>query len=319
MALADGVPYDSVKSGKLRRYFDWRNLLDISGFVFGIFQSLVIVYDFKPDVVFCKGGYASLPVAIAAWIWRKKIIVHESDSIIGLANRQAANFAKIVATGFPVENYPEKLRAKMVFTGNPVRSEFLSLKNEAKQSILGLDKKIPTILVTGGSQGARAINNAVFETLGKILNKYQLIHQVGSLDYSVAKNKLETLPEKLKNNYQIFEFSSDMPRLMHFADVVVARAGANTFAELAVFGKPSILIPLPNSAADHQRCNAKALEEEGAVVFLDQNDLDGSSMLGQIKKVLTDKKLSNDLSTNISRLAKPKAAGEMAELILSEK
>ena len=291
--------------------------MDISGFIFGIFQSLVIVYDFKPDVVFCKGGYASLPVAVAAWIWRKKIIVHESDSIIGLANRFCTNFAKTVAVGFPIENYPEELRAKMVFTGNPVHRELLTLRGESKKSILHLDVKTPTVLITGGSQGARAINNAVFEALEKILNKYQLIHQIGSLDYNAAKAKLEALPDKLKKNYQIFEFSSDMPRLMHFADLVISRAGASTFSELAVLGKPSILIPLPNSAADHQRRNAKTLEKEGAIILLDQNDLDGNSLVSKIKKVLADKKLSKDLSTNISRLAKPKAASEIADLILS--
>ena len=309
----------AVKSGKLRRYFDWRNLTDISGFIFGIFQSLIIVYGFKPDVVFCKGGYASLPVAIAAWLLRRKIIAHESDSMIGLANRFSARFARKVATGFPIEIYPEKLRAKMVFTGNPVRDEFFKLVKKPKKAILGLDAKMPTILITGGSQGARAVNNAVFEGLTKILNRYQLIHQIGSLDYQTGKDRLETLPEKLKRRYQIFEFASDLPRLMHFADLVVARAGANTLAELAILGKPSILIPLPGSAADHQRRNALTLKGVGAIIFLDQAELDGGSLLAQIKKILTDKKLSKDLSISISRLAKPKAAERISELILSQK
>ncbi|MCL5795868.1 MAG: undecaprenyldiphospho-muramoylpentapeptide beta-N-acetylglucosaminyltransferase [Patescibacteria group bacterium] len=307
MAQRQGIAYGSVSSGKYRRYFSWQNLIDPFKILIGFFQSLGIILSFKPNIIFAKGGYVTFPVVLAGWLLGKPIIVHESDVIIGSANRWEAKLAKKICVGFPAENYPDLPLDKIVFTGNPVRKQFnnITIKQYNNKSDL------PIILITGGSQGARFINQIIASMLAELTKKYHIIHLAGKNDY-------EWLRKNNWPNYELYEFSDKMPEMMKKADLVISRAGANTISELAFLKKPAIIIPLPSAANNHQEANAKILEKANAAVVLREPALTEESLLDIINLILADKKMMQELSAQIGKFAQPDAAKEIARLILSK-
>lgn len=309
MAKRQKIKYQSVMSGKYRRYFSWQNFADPLRIIAGFFQSLAIILSFKPRVIFAKGGYVTIPVVFAGWLMAIPIITHESDVVMGLANRIEAKKAKKICVGFPVKYYHDLPLDKIVYTGNPVRKEFLSKIPNPKSLYLNNSK--PIILVTGGSQGARFINQNIAAILPKLTQKYHIIHICG-------KNDFEWLSKNKWSNYQLFDFTGKMPELMKKADLVISRAGANSIAEIAVLAKPAIIIPLSTSANDHQNINAKILSKNNAAIILGEKGLTSESLLDIVNCALEDKKILEDLSKKISQFAQPDAAKTIAEIILSK-
>lgn len=303
MAVRQRVAYKSVLSGKLRRYLSWRNFVDPLKIIVGFFQAIGIILSYKPEVIFAKGGYVTIPIVLAGWVLGKKIITHESDVVMGLANCIEARLAKKICVGFPVENYPDLLLQKIVYTGNPVRKEFF------KSYQLSVISHQPVILVTGGSQGARFINQTIAAILPKLTQFYQVIHLSGKSDYSwLAKNSWP--------NYQLLDFTDEMPLLMQKANLIISRAGANTLAEIATLAKPAILIPLPSAAGNHQLVNAKILEKSSAAVVLQENNLTPENLLEIINLIINDKNISHDLGRQIAQFAQSESSKMIVEEIL---
>ena len=318
---AAGLPFRAISTGKLRRYFSVENVGDFFRFLGGVWQAGRILREFKPDVVFAKGGYVSLPVVLAARPLRIPVVLHESDSRLGLANRLGLTAATKVAVAFPAEEYiranPKLFRyqPRMVYVGLPVSRKLLQPTDDAKL----FDNDRPVVLITGGSQGARAINQAVWSVLPELLTRYNLVHQVGRNGLNEAITHQAGLPDTLRTNYLIFDFSRELlVQAMRQADLIVGRAGSSIF-EFQVLGKPAILIPLPSPVGDdHQRRNAQFLTTRQAAVSLDQRDLTGTSLLALIEQILADQGLKENLAKNMRALGtiNETAAAKLADLIL---
>lgn len=328
---ARGLEFAAIKAGKFRRLHSAslvEKLLDLQTLgpnaadavrtVAGVGDSLKILRRFKPDVLFLKGGFVCVPVGLAARILRLPYVVHESDVAPGLANRILSKWAAKIAVGFPVKSYQDFDPQKLVFTGNPVRAEITKAHRLEGLAQFRLDEQLPVVFVTGGSSGARQINDVVVAALPQLLDFAQVIHLTGEGELERVKFVVGRLG-KLANagRYHVYGFlMAEMAAALAVADIVVARAGANTIAELAVLGKPTVLIP-NYEMAGHQVANARVLARQGAVRVLDGSKLTADGLVGEMKRLVGDEAEQKRLSEGISKLAKPDAAEELAQLILT--
>jgi UDP-N-acetylglucosamine--N-acetylmuramyl-(pentapeptide) pyrophosphoryl-undecaprenol N-acetylglucosamine transferase len=300
MAQRQKIKYKKILVGKYRRYFSWQNIVDLFKVKIGIWQSIFIIMSFKPSVIFAKGGYVTLPVVVAGWVLRVPIVIHESDTIMGLANKIEAKLAKKVCVGFSIDNYPTLLLEKIIYTGNPVRKSFLTTKI-SKNSL-------KTILVTGGSQGSRFINQIIASILPKLTSYFRVIHISGKNDY-------QWLKKNDWSNYELYDYTDRMAQLMSKSDLIISRSSANTLAEIAMLGKPSILIPIKYSANNHQLANAKVYEKNSASVVYSEDQLGPDSFFDIIKSILDDEKILLSMSQNAKNLANPDASSAIVGVI----
>ncbi len=313
-----GYQFFAIQAGKLRRYLDWQNISDIFRTIAGFWQARSLLIQYRPSVVFAKGGYVSVPVAFAAHWLRIPVVAHESDVVIGLANWLIAEKAQLICTGFPVAVYPGLLHSKLLYTGSPVRKIFLNPQKDLTPALkqFQLKKGRPLITVIGGSQGAQPINHLIFEILPQLLTRYQVLHLVGPAHIEAAEIKKGSLPPQLQPYYRPEAYiGEELASLLTAADIVISRAGANTLAELAILGKPTIIIPLPSAASDHQRANAQVFAKKKAAVVLEQDGLTGPQLLKKIEELMADKEGRAYLSRAIKGLSSPQSAKIIAEAI----
>ncbi len=295
------IKFYGISSGKLRRYFDWQNFIDPAKISLGFLQALSHLIKFKPDVVFAKGGYVTSPVVYAASKLNIPIIIHESDVIMGLANKFAIKYAKKVCLGFPLKYYKDLPIEKIVYTGNPVE---VVKKNKTKKK-----NKKPKILIMGGSQGSRFINQAFASIMEDLTKSYQVTHICGKDDYEwMQKNKWK--------NYKLYDFTDKIASLIYDADLVVSRAGANSLAEISAAEKPSIIIPLSSAANDHQRANAEVYAKANAAIVLTENKINPKSLLSLIDNILQDKETMQLMSLSTKNLSNPNSSSQIAKAIL---
>lgn len=305
------VDFRGIYCGKLRRYFSFENFLDLFKIPIGIVQSLFIITKFKPDVVFSKGGFVSVPVVIAAWMARKRIVLHESDVVPGLANKIAAKFASDVCVAFKQATKHFRGKAVVHVTGNPVRSEIASGLKGKGDEMTGFNRELPVIMVMGGSQGAQQINKLVWRSLKKLLPVCQIIHICGKGKKGVSLDGL-----KLKN-YKQFEFLTEgLPDLYAITDLVISRAGANSLAEIALLKKPSVLIPLPLSASRGDQIeNAKVFEKAEVSVVLDPDAVNADEFSEVIVDLVTHVSKLQKMEKNYEDFAIEDAVGKIVELL----
>lgn len=310
------IPYKSVLSGKIRRYLTFKsifqNLFDFFKMPFGILQALWQVWLFMPDVVFGKGGFASVPIVLTAWIYRIPIIIHESDSIPGLANRALAKLAKKTAISYEEAKkyFPFK---KIILTGNPIRAELLQGSKDQAVKIFNLDPAKQTILVLGGSQGARSINDIIIQILPK-LNNYNLIHQYGNQNEDQIR-PLQNL-QKLKTYCPVPFLKQELKHAYAAADLIISRTGANILTEISALAKPCILIPLPTSSFDHQVENAMIFAQNDAGIILEQENLRPHILLEKINRLLLQKELAKNMGKHARELYMPDAGKMIGQKIL---
>jgi len=285
-----GVSYKAVATGKLRRYFSFANFVDFFKIPVGVIQSWFALRKFKPTVVFSKGGYVSIPVTYAAHFLKIPIILHESDITPGLANRIAGKKADVICLAYEeskkhFENYGKR---EIVVTGNPVRESLFegNVKKGLKFAEFegNNNENLSTILVMGGSQGAQAVNETVFEAAGKLLADFQILHICGK--GKMPKNFDFT--GKWKKRYRAFEYvNKEMADLYAITDLVIARSGANTLVELDALGIPAILIPIGSSASrGEQMLNAKSYKKSHPETGIIANDdLNEKKLVEAIQKI----------------------------------
>lgn len=262
------VPYYGISTGKLRRYFDLKNLSDPFRVIKGYTQALKILKELKPDIVFSKGGFVSVPVIRAASALKIPCIIHESDMTPGLANKLCIPVATKVCCNFP-ETTKYVPSGKAILTGSPIRSELTTGSKLAALELCGFTANKPVVMVIGGSQGAASVNIMVREALPKLLETFQVVHICGK---DKVDNLMLTIP-----GYKQFEYlKTDLKDVFAMADVVVSRAGANAICELLALKKPNLLIPLQVGSRGDQILNAKSFEEQGfsMVVREDFTDCD---------------------------------------------
>lgn len=292
------IEYAPIMATKWRRYFSILNFLDIIKFPFSILQLLWKMFLFMPNVIFSKGGPGALAVVLVGKFYRIPVVIHESDSLPGLTNKISSRWAKKVFLSFAVAGqYFQNQNQEIV--GNPVRQSLFAAAEslrfggenpvlQAKKG-LGLGLNEPTLLILGGSQGAERLNDFVLENLELLIQDFRVLHQIGKNNYENYKKELEFVTkdwgemEKNRYHYRSF-FDKDLADALLAADIVIARAGAGSIFELAAFGKPAILVPLPESANDHQKENARIYSEAGACVVIQEENLMGNI----IKKALDD-------------------------------
>ncbi|KPV49307.1 hypothetical protein SE17_33400, partial [Kouleothrix aurantiaca] len=259
-----GIDFVGIETGKLRRYFSVQNATDMLRIPVGVGQAVAEVRRCAPDVVLSTGGYVGVPPVMAAWLLRRPILTHEQTVQIGLANRITARFATQIALSFAgaARELPARLRAKTIVTGNPVRPAIFGGDGAEAVRLAGFapgDDALPTVYVTGGSQGARIINRAVEAALPELLAQCRIIHQCGQQpagdeqDYDRLERAAAALAPKLRWRYFFTRFVGDEIRhVFALADLVVGRAGAGTIAEICVLGKPALYIPLVPTGGDEQ-------------------------------------------------------------------
>jgi len=325
-----GIKTNFIQAGKWRRYFSLETPLDILKIIIGILQSFWHLFLIMPDVVFSKGGYGSFPIVFVAWIYHIPVILHESDSAPGLANRILAKFAKKIILSFPVGGaYFAKHKEKLVLIGNPIREELTQGDKIKGKEIFKITSGKPIILVLGGSQGAQKINEVVLYTLPRLLELVEIIHIAGEGNAKeVAQEAIKILApyENLKLQYHLLPFLN-LDELKHayaVADLIVNRAGSGSIYEIAACGKPSILIPLPGAASDHQRKNAHdfalpsgALTKEGPrAVVLEQENLTPNMLLEQISKLLGTPNLLKEMGEKAKSFYKPNIAENIRDEII---
>ncbi|MFH1308506.1 MAG: undecaprenyldiphospho-muramoylpentapeptide beta-N-acetylglucosaminyltransferase [Patescibacteria group bacterium] len=280
-----GIKSRFILAGGFRRYFSLQTPFDLLKNIIGIIQSFFWLFVFIPDVIFSKGGYGSFPVVLVAWVYKIPVVLHDSDSVPGLANKILAKFAKTIILSFPEsEKYFKK---KSIVIGNPVRKDLLDGDKLKAKELFKLSDK-PLILIIGGSQGAQKINQIVLDTLPRLLDKYEIIHICGEKNF---KSVQEQSKELLKDNtgYHLFPFL-EAEQLKHAftADLIINRSGAGSIFEIAALGKPSILIPISKSAQDHQRKNAYEFAKNDKAIVIEQENLIPNLFLETIFNLLND-------------------------------
>ncbi len=328
IVVAAQINYVGVQTGKLRRYISFENAVDQLRLPLGVLQSLRAISAFQPDIVFSTGGYVSVPPVIAASILRKPILIHEQTVQIGLANRIAAKLATRIALSFESarEELPATQREKTFVTGNPLRSQIFGGEQSEAKSLCGFDPEddqLPTLYVTGGSQGARILNRSVEDVLPKLLEKYRIIHQCGrqpandEQDFDRLQRALGVLPVQQQKRYFVSRFfGEEIKHVFALADLVVSRAGAGTVAELCALGKPAIYIPLVPTGGDEQTRNAQMCERVGAAAIICQDEMSGARLLKEVGGLLGNKTQLLEMGSAAQTLARPHAAQELAHALL---
>ena len=276
------IPYYGISTGKFRRYFSFKNFTDPFRVIKGFREAKKIIKQIRPDVIFSKGGFVSVPVVRAASSLKIPCIIHESDMTPGLANKLCLPVAQKICCNFPetLNNLPKE---KAVLTGSPIREELLTGNRLTGLKLCNFDTHKPVALVIGGSTGARAINNTVREALPQILPDFQVIHICG-------KGNIDSALEKTAGYAQFEYVKEELKDLFAAADIVISRAGANSICELLALKKPNLLIPLPLSCSrGDQILNAKSFETQGFSKVLDEEQMTASILTGLIHELYISK------------------------------
>ena len=315
----NNIIYQPISAGKIRRYFSFLNFFDLFRTGWGIIRATIAVYKLYPDVVFGKGGYASFPVLCAARILRIPVIIHESDSRPGRVNAWAAKFARRIAISYPsaAEYFPSE---KVALTGNPIRGEVAEPLTNGAFEYLKLKPEIPTVLILGGSLGAKIINDTIIDALPDLVEKYQIIHQTGKANFQEVTTTANVVlsGSKFADRYHPMEYLNNLEMRMSagVARVIISRAGSTIF-EIAAWGKPSIIIPIPETVSHDQTSNAFAYARSGGAEVIEENNLGTHVLVAEINRINDDQALWQKMSAGAKSFAKTDAADKIAQEILT--
>lgn len=305
-----------IIDGKIRRYFSLQNIIDIFFKIpFGFLQSFFWLAVINPALVFSKGGSGSYVVCMAARLLDIPVFIHESDSVPGLSNKKVAPYARKIFISFPQTEFLTERGA--ICTGNPIRKNLLGGSKEEARKMLGITSSKPVLLFSGGSQGAQFINEFILSVFEGLLTNYEVIHIAGAKNYQATKtqaNALLNLNPELKPFYHLYDFLNEveLKNAYSLTDVIITRASGTIF-EIAALGKPSILIPLPTSAGNHQSKNAYQYSQTGAGITIEQPNLTPHFFLGQVQLMLEK---SEEIKPLALKFARVDAAKNLAQEII---
>jgi UDP-N-acetylglucosamine--N-acetylmuramyl-(pentapeptide) pyrophosphoryl-undecaprenol N-acetylglucosamine transferase len=317
------IGYVRIPAGKVRRYFSLANASDVFITLWGTIRAFVDLLRLYPDVVVSKGGFGSVPTLMAARILRIPVIIHESDAKPGRGSLFAAKYATRIAISFDsaAPYFPKGTQDKIARTGIPIRKSLMQVEKEGARQELGLDPAVPTLFVLGGSQGSVRINEAVLSALPDLVAFANVIHQTGPgniLDVEkIVRVILAENPHK--DRYHPFGYLTEtaMRRAGGAADLVISRAGAGSIAEIAVWKKPSIIVPIPETVSHDQRTNAYAYARTGAAVVIEEDNLKPHLLVAEAKRILGDPGLVASMGSAAASFTDPDAAKVIAEAVLS--
>tara|TARA_Y100000310_G_scaffold345555_1_gene466533 strand:+ start:72733 stop:73866 length:1134 start_codon:yes stop_codon:yes gene_type:complete len=314
------IVFKASPAGKIRTYMSVLNFFDFFKTGWGIIQATVQLFFIYPDVVFSKGGYASFPTVFAARILRIPVVIHDSDAVPGRVNLWAGKFARSIAVSYPeaIQFFPT---GRVAHTGNPVRKELLTLVREGAFEFLKLDPNTPTLFIIGGSQGAQRINNVVLGALKNLVLSYQIIHQTGKkhLKEMEITSRVVLEGSKYAHRYKTFDHLNPLALRMSAgaSDLVISRAGSGAIFEIAAWGKPAIIIPIPESVSRDQHRNAFAYTRSGAAVVLEESNVTPNLLISEIDRIMNNKALREEMSKKAEAFARPEAANAIARELLA--
>jgi len=316
----EGVEFLPVNISGMPRKFSLAFLGWLCQFEFSLWKALIYLLKYKPDAVFTTGGYVSAPVAFMAGLLRKPLMIHDCDSIPGLVSKSVAPLANVVSVAF--EAAKKHLKSdNIIVTGNPVRQDFGDVSKEQAREKLGLKNGKFTILITGGSQGAKTLNDAAVFAAQELVEAMdlQLIIQTGKKNYdTVIKQFDEYFPHHAENtNLLIKPYFDDMIYPLKAADIIVSRAGSQILSELNICGLPAILVPYPYAAADHQRKNAEEAESKGFAICSDDYVFDGNVLMSILRNLLNNNNKITEMCHKSCENSKPDALQRIVETLIS--
>ncbi len=320
-ALDDNhIKFFKLETGKRRVYFSIQNFFDIFKTFFAIIRGIIMVYKIFPDAIFSKGGYPSVPVTIAARFLGIPLVIHESDSVPGRANKMAGRWAKRIAISYQeaVEYFPKE---KVAYVGQIVREGVKTPLKDGAYEYLRLKGVLPVIFVLGGSQGAKIINETLLNALPELVDRYQIIHQTGTKNFEEVTGVAKIVLEKSENkeNYYPYPYLNNLAIRMAagVASLVISRAGASGIAEIASWGLPSIIIPITKTNGDHQRNNAFNYARTGACAVVEEANLEPHVLVEEIDRILGNTDLQNKMKEATKEFVTADAEEKIAREIIT--
>jgi len=321
--LEQNITYKPSAAGKIRREGGFiRNFFDFFRTGAGVIQTTFQLFSLYPDVIFSKGGYAAFPTLFAARLLRIPVIIHESDAVPGRVNLWSSSFAKWIGIAHPDASsaFKKSVHEKIALVGNPMRREIEKPATEGAHQFLKLDPTVPTIYVTGGSLGAQAINNVVLDALPELVQHYNIVHQVGKAHVVEVTGVAKTILHgtRYEDRYRVFGLLNTLAVKMvaGVSSLIVSRAGSNTIFEIAQWGIPSILIPIPEDVSHDQTKNAFSYARSGAATVLKQRNVTPNILIAEIARIMEDDVLQKQMREGATGFAQPGAAEKMARIIL---
>jgi UDP-N-acetylglucosamine--N-acetylmuramyl-(pentapeptide) pyrophosphoryl-undecaprenol N-acetylglucosamine transferase len=315
-----GIKYHHVAAGKVRTYFSLKNGSDFMKTLVGFPSALTLLYTLYPDVIFSKGGYTSVPVLMAARVLGIPVFIHDSDAVPGRANLWAGKFADRIGISYPEAIEYFKHKDRVAYVGNPVRTQLRMSADKSGYEHFNFNPAIPTLLILGGSQGAEAINTVVLETLGDLLPRCQIIHQVGKEKFEEHQAMVELQFKNHPNldRYKVYPFLNpgELKNAAGAAHLVISRAGSGAIFEIACWKKPAILIPIPEHVSRDQRENAYAYARHGGALVIEQANFTPHVLLSELTRIFGDQDAQAKMRAGAEAFAKPEAARLIAEELL---
>ena len=311
-----GINFTALKlEGGLERHFTLENISRAANAIWSIKRASDIIKDFKPNAVVGTGGYVCGPILLAASLMKVPTLIQEQNAVAGVTNKILSKFVDKIAVGTQdaLKNFPAD---KTTYTGNPIRAEVLEGKKEDGLKEFNFTADKPIVLISGGSRGARSINDAMIDVLKSAAqkNSAQFLHVTGKGEFDSVTNKLTSVLDA--PNIKVVPYLYNMPRAMAMADLAIFRAGATGLAELTARGVPAILIPYPYAAENHQEFNARALVEAGAARMILNKDLTAELLQKNLDELLSSPEKLKAMAAASLSLGKPNAADEIADMIL---
>lgn len=314
------IPFATLEISGFERHLTAKNFVVLGKALSSLVKARHIVKKFKPDVAIGTGGYVCGPILMIAALMGVPSLIQEQNAIPGITNKILAKFVNKIAVGYEraAKYFPAK---KTVFTGNPIRDDILLSTRDEGLMEFSLDPSKKTILVSGGSRGAHSINKAMLEVHKHFANNYriQIMHVTGKTEYDFVKNGLEEMGLDLyrMNNIAIYPYLYDMPKALAATDIAVFRSGATSLAELTARGVPSVLIPYPFAAENHQEFNARELEKNGASRVILNKDLTSDKLIETLEEMLSSENKLQKMAQASRAMGKPNAAQTIAKIIVA--
>ncbi len=315
----EGFPFKTVDLQGFKRSFSPVNILRLFKAITGVIKATGIVRSYKPDVVIGTGGYVCGPILMAASLMGIPTLIQEQNVVPGITNKILSHFVSRIATGAIEANkyFPQD---KVTFTGNPIRDEVITIERQPGYGAFGLDPAKKTVLISGGSRGARTINRAMVGVLKHFAgsDKVQFLHATGKGEYDDIMKRIAEAGVILKKhgNIKVFPYLYNMPQAMAVADLAVFRAGATGLAELTARGIPAVLVPYPYAAENHQEFNARAIEKAGAAQVILNSELNSEILISTIEKLLANEQHLQEMAEASHSIGRPEAADTIGDIIM---
>jgi len=316
------ISYVQNSAGKLRKYSSFLNFFDLFRTGWGVIKATGHLYTIYPDVVFSTGGYAAYPVLVAARLLAIPVIIYDADASPGRVSLWSSKFAKWISLAHPdaAKSFPEKVRDKIARVGHPIRKEIEKPAPDGGHEFLKLDRSVPTVFIMGGSQGATSINEVVLDALPEMVKNYNVVHQTGAthLEEVTRLGKLVLQDSAFQGRYRPFGLLNTLALRMAagISSLVVARAGSGTIFEIASWGVPSILIPIPKDISHDQTENAYSYSRNGAAVVMEQKNLTPHLLQSEIARIISEPSIAKRMAAQALAFSRPQSAMKIAKIII---